>query len=694
MKKKVLTLLGALAALGLAACDPAAPASSAPASNPASSQPAASSKPASSKPASSKPASSSKPADPVADATGHIWAADTDVAADTEAGTVAFKKAVTTTPATDKAVRYKVNQSVVTYPEGSSRKTDTPEGYTKLDGDGQMLTFKFKSDKLSKGKLYLFGVMDNYSSNTNQGLYYNGKPNVEVKVNDAIVDVSAWANHTYADYLEEGGEGTNSKEGYVPVGDVVLKEGVNEVSYKRVQTRNMLIKDFVFVVEETTEWSDPTTVAADATAGTVAYKKYTNNLDGSIKIEFKALDGAFGVSTADATKTSVNKNGTPDGYLKLDKNGMNISYKFNLDINLDGKIYQRGMMDNYSGNNKQCTYYSQQGGAKHGNFKADLNGTHVYIGDKKDITYAEMLGDGTQTIGSTTYSEVGDCLIGDGFLKNGENNFYFERVDSFNLAVSEFVFIGKAANAHTAPEATAEWHMDEISHWQEVANDSFKWNRADNEWEADPDHPDVPATCVSTGKTYEREKESHLTREKDTPINPDAHANLTVKNSDGKDVYMAGECPDCHETVEGGTRIAATSYSNAAAVDSVDASKGVKAKSNAEVEWKVVLPKDGYFSIALDMKCDKNGNETMSKRGFALKVNDTVVATTFDGTQSPDALGMSASNAVTIVLADSVQITRDEHNEVSIKLSCTGYRLYYTNYLVLTEVAAPTPSVE
>ena len=372
MKKKVLTLLGALAALGLAACDPAAPASSAPASTPASSQPAASSKPAeSSKPASSKPASSSKPADPVADATGHIWAADTDVAADTEAGTVAFKKAVTTTPATDKAVRYKVNQSVVTYPEGSSRKTDTPEGYTKLSDNGQMLTFKFKSDKLSKGKLYLFGVMDNYSSNTNQGLYYNGKPNVEVKVNDAIVNIDDWANHTYADYLEEGGDNGNSKEGYVPVGDVVLKEGVNEVSYKRVQTRNMLIKDFVFVVEETTEWSDPTTVAADATAGTVAYKKYTNNLDGSIKIEFAALDGTM-------AEGSENKNGTPAGYLKLKSDGHSISYKFNFDANLDGKFYQRGMMDSYS-SNKSCTYYTNSQGKN--NEKALLNGFNVHEAD-------------------------------------------------------------------------------------------------------------------------------------------------------------------------------------------------------------------------------------------------------------------------------------------------------------------------
>lgn len=685
MKKKVLTLLGALAALGLAACDPAAPASSAPASTPASSQPAASSKPASSKPASSKPASSSQPAGPVADATGHIWAADTDVAADAEAGTVAYKKAVTTTPTTDKAVRFKVNESVVTLNEGSTRKDRTPEGYIKVTSDGMGFSFKIKVDKDYSGKLYLFGVMDGWSSNTGASFFNNGTQNTKIEVNGTEVNMDAEKEHTYGDYFADGDPaGDNlSPEGYAPTGNIVLRAGVNEIKYTRVKTLNMLIKDFVFVVEEAKEWSDPTTVPADATAGTVAYKKYVNNFDGSIKIEFAALDGTM-------AEGSSNKEGTPEGLLKLNSNGNSISYKFNFDANLDGKLYQRGKMDSY-GSNKNITYYSQTKGAKHGNFKATLNGSTVYYGDKKDVTYGSMLGD---DVDANNYSNLADCLIGDSFLKNGENNFTFERVDSYNLAISEFVFIGKAASAHAALDETAVWKMDEISHWKEMPNDTFKWNRADNEWEADPDHPDVPATCVSTGKTYEREKESHLTREKDTPINPDAHANLTVKNSDGKDVYMAGECPDCHESVEGGTRIAATSYSNAAAVESVDASKGVKAKSNAEVEWKVVLPKDGYFSIALDMKCDKNGDQAMSKRGFALKVNDTVVETTFDGTQSPDALGMSATNAATIVLANSVQIARDANYEVSIKLSCTGYRLYYTNYLVLTEVAAPTPSVE
>ncbi|MEE3401868.1 MAG: hypothetical protein VZR76_02510 [Candidatus Enteromonas sp.] len=689
MKKKVLTLLGALAALGLAACDPAAPASSAPASTPASSQPAASSKPASSKPASSKPASSSKPADPVADATGHIWAADTDVAADAEAGTVAYKKAVTTTPTTDKAVRFKVNESVVTLNEGSTRKDRTPEGYIKVTSDGMGFSFKIKVDKDYSGKLYLFGVMDGWSSNTGASFFNNGTQNTKIEVNGTEVNMDAEKKHTYGDYFADGDPaGDNlSPEGYAPTGNIVLRAGVNEIKYTRVKTLNMLIKDFVFVVEEAKEWSDPTTVPADATAGTVGYKKYVNNFDGSIKIEFAALDGTM-------AEGSSNKEGTPEGYLKLNSNGNSISYKFNLDANLDGKLYQRGMMDSYDAN-KKVTYYSQTKGAKHGNFKATLNGSTVYYGDKKDVTYGSMLGDATQTINDgkkdVTYSMPADCLIGDGFLKNGENTFTFERVDSYNLAISDFVFIGKAASAHAALDETAEWKYDEISVWQEMPNDTFKWNRVDSEWGPDTQHPDEPATCVAPGKTYEAEKTSGLSRSVDTPINPNAHAWVpgeSVKNSDDKDVFNV-ECSACHET---GIAIAATSYSNADAVDSVDASKGVKAKSNAEFEWKVVLPKDVYFSIALDMKCDKNLGEAMSSRGFKVKVNDVEVPTTFDATKSPNDLGMSASKAATIVLADSAQIARDANNEVSIKLSCVGYRLYYTNYLVLTEVEAPTPT--
>ncbi|MBP5092259.1 MAG: hypothetical protein J6328_06900 [Bacilli bacterium] len=94
--KKVLVLLGAMAALGLAACNqPTTPASSgaAPTSSATSQQPA-SSKPASSKPASSKPASSSAPiveTDPFKKATGHSVKTYQDVQGNTEKGTVDYK---------------------------------------------------------------------------------------------------------------------------------------------------------------------------------------------------------------------------------------------------------------------------------------------------------------------------------------------------------------------------------------------------------------------------------------------------------------------------------------------------------------------------------------------------------------------------------------------------------------------------
>ena len=524
MKKNVLTLLGALAALGLASCQtPVAGSSVAPttesAQTSASAEASGSKSTTTSASKSSTPASSSTQAGPTTDATGHIWAADTEEAGDTETGAVAYKKALTTTPATDKAVRFKVNESVVTLNSGSTRKSGTPSGYIKVTSDNMGFSFKLKLDKNYTGKLFLYGVMDGWSSNTGSSFFNNGTTqNTKIEVNGEEVDMSAQKGKTYLDYFGDGtpaGDGL-SPEGYAPIGDVVLRAGVNTIAYTRVKTLNMLVKDFVFVVEEAQEWSTPTEVPADATAGTVAYKKYTNNFDGSVKIEFKATDGAL--STGAAIKS-----GTPDGYLKLDANTQSISYKFNLDANLDGKLYQRGMMDNYSGSNKNCTYYSQSKGAQHGNFKATLNGTNVYFGDKKEATYASMFGDETQTIGEVTYSAIKDCEIGEGFLKNGENTFTYERVDSYNLTISDFVFIGKAASAHAALDETAEWKKDEISHWKEMPNDSFKWNRADNVWEADPTQTSIPATCTTPGKSYEKEAESGLTREVDLPIDPNAH---------------------------------------------------------------------------------------------------------------------------------------------------------------------------
>ena len=167
----------------------------------------------------------------------------------------------------DGVIRLKVNQSKVTYDKGE-RKSGTPEGYTKLKTDGDIMSFKFNYDHFAIGKLYFFGRMDGFSTDSNRasGVYDGGSPNVEVKINGDVVDMSAQKNTTYVDVFGEESIATEmespsnylSNEGYFPVGDVVLQDGVNQLIYKRVKTRNMLIKDFVFVVEN----SEHTHVAA------------------------------------------------------------------------------------------------------------------------------------------------------------------------------------------------------------------------------------------------------------------------------------------------------------------------------------------------------------------------------------------------------------------------------------------------
>ena len=365
-RTKILTVLGVLLAMGITACGGN--------TNSGGNGGSKSTTPSSTVPSGGSSGGgggggSSLPPAPKKDATGHIWGEGSEVKGDADAGTVDYLKALCTE--SDNAVKVTVNQSKVTYASGSSRKDGTPEGYTKLSKDGQSMSFKFNYDKYAKGKLYFFGRMDGWSTAGNQsaGFYKNGNPSIEVKVNNKVLDISAQKDKTYKDYFGEHDNETGlsspsdhlSDEGYAPVAEFVLNKGVNEVIYKRVQTQNMIIKDFVFVIEQEfeSEWTEPTEVAKTDT--TVAYKKYVNNLDGRIMVEWKGLDGVFDQTTDPA---SANKGGTPEGFLKLNKNGNIIDYAFNFDKDLDGKFYQRGAMDNYNDKgNREATYFKQQSGA-------------------------------------------------------------------------------------------------------------------------------------------------------------------------------------------------------------------------------------------------------------------------------------------------------------------------------------------
>ena len=722
-KTKILTMLGVLLAMGLTACGGGGKSSKTPESKPASASQSASA-PASQAPQ-SQPASSQAPAglfEDVADPDGHHFGAESDVAADAELGTVAMKKAACAD--NDNVVKFAVNQSVVTFASGSSNKSGTPEGYVKLSSNNQSLSFKVKMDKLFSGKLFFLGRMDGFSTDGNRtvGLYRQGSPNIKVEINGKAIDLSPRKDFKYTDAFGEDYVSTDlespsnylSHEGYVLIGDVLLNKGANEIKYTRLASQNMIVRDFVFVGQELDgEWGPAQTVAATET--TIAYTKSVNLIDGRIKVEWKAMDGTL-------SEGAAIKANTPAGFLKLDANNQKMSYAFNFDADLDGQIYQRGAMDGYPSNANQ-TYFSQTKGAQYGNFEVKVNGSNVYIGDKRDVTYASMLGNaaaiGEASIGEG-YSEVKDCLIGDAFLKNGANTASFERIDSYNLAISHFVFIGKAsAAAHVNPAADAAYSgQDDASHWQVAENDAFKFNRGEHKWIADESNPDVPSTCKVKGEKHEKcsicgktrtvelelaahtwvadpDKEDVVAttcdghnisyqvcsvcnekREVETPSTV-AHTwgeKAAVKNSDQKDVVPL-ECSACQKV---GAKMSVGDYSEGT-LDGSD----YKFKADSDFSFKIVVAKAGSFSLYIGGKYSSgNSGQKLSVTPVTLKVNGQ----DFDvSTGTFKELGMSSSSIKQFVLAPTVTLKEGE-NVITIHQGSGGYRLTYGGNLVVYEL--------
>lgn len=500
--KKILSLLSACLVMGLVACSgPATSKDSSSSSKGGDSQLPSTPVSASSSKTSSAPAPSS-PQGPQKDKTGHIWGADADVAGDAEQGLAAYKRAVCTED--DKAVKYTVNQSVVTLASGSSRKSGTPEGYIKLSSDGHSLSFKFNSEKFLVGKMYLYGCMDAYSSNMSKTFcYYNGSPNIEVKVNGQVVDLTAQKEVTYENIYGSSYERTSdnlSDDNYALLGDVVIQKGVNEISYKRVQTMNTLVKDFVFVGEELdNEWGTAEKVASAGT-GYVGYDKTPSNFDSSkLKLQIKALDGTF-------AEGSSNKSGTEEGYLKLSSNNHKISWKFKYDSAAIGEIYQVGFMDSFSSNTTKTYANTNSSNASvktfEGNFRVSINGNTVDKTPYMDINFQDMTKDGDNTIFAEdkNYSPVTMCPIGKIVLKNGDNELTYERLGSFNLAVSSLVLvIRNNATEYAVEEALSH---DDNTHFNKVTGTDVMFNRVEHVWEDDSSKESTASTCTTHGVSH------------------------------------------------------------------------------------------------------------------------------------------------------------------------------------------------
>ena len=365
----------------------------------------------------------------------HEWNEGVDVAADEALGTVAYKK-FTCKGANCNAVKIEVALSDSMLDEGSKNKND-PAGYMKLKSNGNSFSFKFNYDAVAKGKLYQRGVMDGWDANKGKFMFSSGKENgaddFELKLNGEKVDVSAYKNKTFEQVMTgEPQEGGLSALTDVESGVIALKEGVNEINYKRVGSYNIAMTHMVFIVENHVhEWGPAQDVAADATLGTVAYKKFAcTDPDCKLtKIEV-ALDDSMLASG------SANKN-DPAGYMKLKSNGQSFGFKFAYNDSAKGKLFQRGVMDGWTANKGKNVFSSGKAGGAD-DFELKVNGEKVDVSAYKGFTFEQIMTGEPQEGNLSALTDVESGVV---VLKDGVNEVNYKRVASYNIAMTHMVFI-------------------------------------------------------------------------------------------------------------------------------------------------------------------------------------------------------------------------------------------------------------
>ena len=162
------------------------------------------------------------------------------------------------------------------------------------------------------------------------------------------------------------------------------------------------------------------------------------------------------VSLAEATFSNKdNLKTAPEGCYKLGNNGESMSVVIKLADAKTGKLFIRGSMDYWyteNNQNEQKGIYDGKGVADKAsgvaNFKMEVGPdaehlSQVALTADKDLLYKDFLPAevGFTSVSSTDWSTIGDIEIGNVSLAAGLNTIKFTRVDSYNIAVHDFVVV-------------------------------------------------------------------------------------------------------------------------------------------------------------------------------------------------------------------------------------------------------------
>ena len=157
------------------------------------------------------------------------------------------------------------------------------------------------------------------------------------------------------------------------------------------------------------------------------------------------------VATALATLQGTDKGGAPAGCIKLSNKNEYMEVKINIPEAKTGKVYLTGAMDYWhdgQNNNEEKMFSSVKDDANTCNFKLEVNGAEVDPSANLNVKFGDIFPEEAgETVGSVTYSQIGDAEVGAVSLTAGVNTFKFTRIDSYNLAVKYFtvVFAEQAA---------------------------------------------------------------------------------------------------------------------------------------------------------------------------------------------------------------------------------------------------------
>ena len=180
----------------------------------------------------------------------HVWIEE--AMEEPATGEALVKRFVCADPTCTEKVKYEIaaktaNMQVEASGDWKTDPATSSDGAFKLN-NGKTATFSFALPKGFSGKMYQRCYMDSYNSNKNKKMFYetNNHCNIEVKVNNNAIDFSQFATTTFVEVFGNDLNGSNSLTKDVELGEVALVAS-NTVSYKRVETLNMLVTHFVFI---------------------------------------------------------------------------------------------------------------------------------------------------------------------------------------------------------------------------------------------------------------------------------------------------------------------------------------------------------------------------------------------------------------------------------------------------------------